>query len=106
MISCPNCKKDKMAVIDSRLSGHGEYTRRRLECGGCGSRFTSHEIRESDLVDSDATHFFQVLNKIKSKPNPRKNIRKPKEYRTLVRLRWYQRAMPCCFGTRKDVVNY
>jgi hypothetical protein len=106
MISCPNCKKDKMAVIDSRLSGHGEYTRRRLECGGCRSRFTSHEIRESDLADTNAVNFFLTLSKIQGKGGGYKNIRKSKKNGALVRLRWYQRALPCCFGTRKGVVNY
>ena len=42
---CPYCGADDSRVVDSR-TGEGSIRRRR-ECSGCGSRFTTHERVES-----------------------------------------------------------
>jgi transcriptional repressor NrdR len=40
---CPHCGNYDDKVIESRTLAHGEATRRRRECNGCGYRFTSYE---------------------------------------------------------------
>lgn len=40
---CPFCGKSENRVVDSRISHQGDITRRRRECEGCGSRFTTYE---------------------------------------------------------------
>ncbi len=89
-----------MFVIDSRTAGHGEFIRRRLKCGECDARFTSHEIREGDLADNSVVHFSQILERIRAVP--RENKRK----QVFVSQKWYQKILPCCFERRKDVVNH
>ncbi|MEM6955668.1 MAG: transcriptional regulator NrdR [Myxococcota bacterium] len=46
---CPFCGTLDNRVIDSRLSGAGEVTRRRRECEGCGRRYTTYERVEQAL---------------------------------------------------------
>lgn len=40
---CPTCRTDDDRVVDSRPSPEGDAVRRRRECRGCGSRFTTFE---------------------------------------------------------------
>jgi transcriptional repressor NrdR len=42
-MKCPFCASVQNRVIDSRLSKDGLVTRRRRECEGCESRFTTYE---------------------------------------------------------------
>jgi len=52
------CSFDSTRVVDSRLADPGDSIRRRRECGGCGSRFTTHERAEEvpiDVVKRDDT---------------------------------------------------
>lgn len=43
---CPTCGCDVSKVVDSRASEGNDAIRRRRECIGCGSRFTTYERRE------------------------------------------------------------
>lgn len=43
---CPYCSFDSTRVVDSRLPDPGDAVRRRRECEGCGSRFTTYERAE------------------------------------------------------------
>jgi transcriptional repressor NrdR len=52
------CSFDSTRVVDSRLADPGDSIRRRRECRGCGSRFTTHERAEEvpiDVVKRDGT---------------------------------------------------
>ena len=40
---CPQCASIDSKVIDSRTTASEEAIRRRRECDGCGSRFTTYE---------------------------------------------------------------
>ena len=40
---CPYCHSSSTRVVDSRLSEAGDAVRRRRECEGCGTRFTTYE---------------------------------------------------------------
>jgi transcriptional repressor NrdR len=42
-VRCPECGQDDDHVVDSRPQPGGEAIRRRRECRGCGSRFTTFE---------------------------------------------------------------
>jgi transcriptional repressor NrdR len=42
-LKCPFCGNPENKVVDSRISQQGDITRRRRECEGCGSRFTTYE---------------------------------------------------------------
>ena len=46
---CPFCDAEDTKVIDSRLVDEGTRVRRRRECAGCGSRFTTFEESEQSL---------------------------------------------------------
>jgi len=47
---CPKCHKAEDKVIDSRPLKEGAVIRRRRQCIGCGSRFTTYEtIEREDL---------------------------------------------------------
>jgi transcriptional repressor NrdR len=48
-MKCPFCGILDNKVIDSRLSGGGEVTRRRRECEGCTRRYTTYERVEEVL---------------------------------------------------------
>ena len=48
-MKCPFCGTLDNRVIDSRLSGGGEVTRRRRECDGCARRYTTYEGVEDCL---------------------------------------------------------
>ena len=48
-MKCPFCGILDNKVIDSRLSGGGEVTRRRRECEGCSRRYTTYERVEEVL---------------------------------------------------------
>lgn len=48
-MKCPFCGVLDNKVIDSRLSGAGEVTRRRRECEGCTRRYTTYERVEDVL---------------------------------------------------------
>jgi transcriptional repressor NrdR len=57
-VRCPLCSFDSTRVVDSRLADPGDSIRRRRECGGCGSRFTTHERAEEvpiDVIKRDGT---------------------------------------------------
>ena len=43
---CPQCGEDRDRVVDSRSAEHGRAVRRRRECRGCGSRFSTVERTE------------------------------------------------------------
>ncbi|MEL0083793.1 MAG: transcriptional regulator NrdR [Gammaproteobacteria bacterium] len=63
---CPFCHQDDTRVIDSRLFGEGDRVRRRRQCGGCNSRFTTYEQAElamPGLVKSDGSR--DVFNEAK-----------------------------------------
>jgi transcriptional repressor NrdR len=45
---CPKCGRLDDKVIDSRASREGSIIRRRRECLGCGSRFTTYEEIEHE----------------------------------------------------------
>jgi transcriptional repressor NrdR len=47
---CPFCSFDSTRVVDSRLAEPGDAIRRRRECEGCGSRFTTYERAEGPVV--------------------------------------------------------
>lgn len=42
-MKCPFCAELQNRVIDSRLAKDAQAIRRRRECEGCGSRFTTYE---------------------------------------------------------------
>ena len=46
-MKCPFCGHDEDKVIDSRPAEDGAAIRRRRECLGCGSRFTTYEKIET-----------------------------------------------------------
>jgi transcriptional repressor NrdR len=48
-MKCPFCGTLENKVIDSRLSGGGEVTRRRRECEACSRRYTTYERVEQVL---------------------------------------------------------
>ncbi len=48
-MKCPFCGHLDNKVIDSRLSGGGEVTRRRRECDHCARRYTTYERVEETL---------------------------------------------------------
>lgn len=48
-MKCPFCGQLDNKVIDSRLSGGGEVTRRRRECEHCQRRYTTYERVEEVL---------------------------------------------------------
>jgi hypothetical protein len=80
-----------------------------LKCGGCDERFTSHEIREADLADTNAEHFALMLSKIrreskgynKPRPNPQKVLVGSSTFRRCLR-----KTFPCCFSGSSNAVNY
>jgi transcriptional repressor NrdR len=50
-VHCPTCHADDTKVVDSRLASEGAAIRRRRQCLGCGSRFTTYErVEELPLV--------------------------------------------------------
>jgi len=48
-LKCPFCSHLESKVIDSRLGGGGDVTRRRRECEKCARRFTTYERVEDVL---------------------------------------------------------
>src|SRR3989344_5014168 len=46
---CPFCLNEESKVIDKRISGDVDVTRRRRECIECEKRFTTYERVEVDL---------------------------------------------------------
>jgi len=48
-MKCPFCSHLESKVIDSRLGGGGDVTRRRRECEKCARRFTTYERVEDVL---------------------------------------------------------
>lgn len=111
MIHCPECEADQLRVIDTETPSKGKYTRRRLKCKVCESRFTSHEIRETDLADSSSNHFSQILNKIRSEakiPKPFRKALRPKPKRVRVGRSWFLRCLEsshCCSDVKEFFVN-
>lgn len=47
---CPLCGSSDMKVVDSRPADQGASIRRRRECLGCHSRFTTYERAEAVLL--------------------------------------------------------
>jgi len=45
-MNCPGCDADSTDVVDSRPTEGGSAVRRRRECDGCGTRFTTYERTE------------------------------------------------------------
>jgi len=43
---CPQCDSPENRVVDTRTSRGGRAVRRRRECSGCGTRFTTYEYVE------------------------------------------------------------
>jgi transcriptional repressor NrdR len=61
-VLCPYCSFESTRVVDSRLTEPGDSVRRRRECAGCGSRFTTYErVEEAPVVvvkrDGDEQRF-------------------------------------------------
>ena len=57
-MNCPLCGFDSTRVVDSRLTEPGDAVRRRRECAGCASRFTTYERAEAPklvVVKRDGT---------------------------------------------------
>jgi len=48
-VKCPFCSHLESKVIDSRVTGVGDVTRRRRECESCAARFTTYERVEEAL---------------------------------------------------------
>ena len=48
-MKCPFCSQLESKVIDSRVTGVGDVTRRRRECESCAARFTTYERVEETL---------------------------------------------------------
>ncbi|MBI4378721.1 MAG: transcriptional repressor NrdR [Nitrospinae bacterium] len=48
-MKCPSCGNMENKVVDSRLSKEGDMIRRRRECLGCSTRFTTYERIEEML---------------------------------------------------------
>jgi transcriptional repressor NrdR len=48
-VKCPFCSHLESKVIDSRVTGAGDVTRRRRECETCAARFTTYERVEEAL---------------------------------------------------------
>ena len=48
-MKCPFCSHLESKVIDSRVTGAGDVTRRRRECEACAARFTTYERVEEAL---------------------------------------------------------
>jgi transcriptional repressor NrdR len=48
-VKCPFCSHLESKVIDSRVPGAGDVTRRRRECESCAARFTTYERVEEAL---------------------------------------------------------
>ena len=48
-MKCPFCSHLESKVIDSRVTGAGDVTRRRRECEACTARFTTYERVEEAL---------------------------------------------------------
>jgi len=48
-VKCPFCSQLESKVIDSRVTGAGDVTRRRRECEACAARFTTYERVEEAL---------------------------------------------------------
>jgi transcriptional repressor NrdR len=48
-VKCPFCSHLESKVIDSRVTGVGDVTRRRRECESCAERFTTYERVEEAL---------------------------------------------------------
>jgi transcriptional repressor NrdR len=48
-VRCPFCAHLESKVIDSRVTGVGDVTRRRRECEACAARFTTYERVEEAL---------------------------------------------------------
>jgi len=49
-VKCPSCGTDEDRVIDSRPARDGREIRRRRECSACGTRFTTYEAPEEQVV--------------------------------------------------------
>ena len=49
-MKCPSCGTDEDRVIDSRPARDGREIRRRRECSACGTRFTTYEAPEEQVV--------------------------------------------------------
>jgi transcriptional repressor NrdR len=47
---CPFCQFESTRVVDSRLTEPGDAVRRRRQCEGCGSRFTTFERAEGPML--------------------------------------------------------
>ena len=55
-MKCPFCGSNDDRVLDTRIQKEGEVIRRRRECSGCNSRFTTSEIvlrSDLDVVKKD-----------------------------------------------------
>jgi transcriptional repressor NrdR len=49
-VHCPYCQFESTRVVDSRLTDPGDSVRRRRQCEGCGSRFTTYERVEGPML--------------------------------------------------------
>ncbi|RJS94744.1 transcriptional regulator NrdR [Salinisphaera sp. Q1T1-3] len=57
-MNCPFCGERATRVVDSRLAAEGSQVRRRRECPGCETRFTTFETAElllPRIVKNDGT---------------------------------------------------
>lgn len=64
---CPKCSHMEDKVLDSRISRHGDATRRRRMCMRCGYRFTTYEeiLRPKlKIIKTDGRHEAFDRNKL------------------------------------------
>lgn len=63
---CPKCGSQDDKVIDSRSSGDGVQIRRRRECLGCGTRFTTYEeIHREHLRIQKRNGQYEAFDRVK-----------------------------------------
>jgi transcriptional repressor NrdR len=63
---CPKCGSQDDKVIDSRSSGDGVQIRRRRECLGCATRFTTYEeIHHENLRIQKRNGQYEAFNRAK-----------------------------------------
>jgi transcriptional repressor NrdR len=65
-VRCPRCKADDTRVVDSREAEEGASIRRRRQCTGCDTRFTTYErLEEAPLIVAKSTGDRQPFDRAK-----------------------------------------
>lgn len=60
---CPRCSFGATRVIDSRDLENGRFTRRRRQCSGCSSRWTTYEVTPDDFRELAMDNLLGVLSR-------------------------------------------